>query len=172
MENSSNTMDEVAKWAAVVQKIPSRHMLWAPNFLLLVALSAIMGCGGSEYKLVPVSGHVTLDESPLEDAQVTFASIGSGVGTTSIGHTDSEGRYELSTMKDGYHGATVGRHRVTVTTVKIPPDADEQTTIPPEIVPMRYLDGSFTIEVTGEGNDKADIAINTFQNRKSRKRGR
>jgi len=170
MSHFSGLRDEVAEWVTFAQKIRSRCILQTPHFLLLVALSAIVGCDGSEFELVPVSGLVTLDESPLEDAQVTFTSIGSGVGTTSVGHTDSEGRYKLSTMKEGYHGATLGRHRVTVTTVKIPPDADEQTTIPPEIVPMRYRDGSFSIEVTDDGTDAADIAINT--SKKKSKRGR
>jgi len=172
MSNSSSSRDEVAEWVTFAQKILSRCMLKAPHFLLLVALSAIVGCGQSEYELVPVSGLVTLDKSPLEDAQVTFTSIGSGAGTTSVGHTDSEGRYELSTMKEGYHGATVGRHRITVTTVEVPPDADEQTTIPPEIVPMRYLDGSFSIEVTDDGTDTADIAIERFKKKSRRSRRR
>jgi len=168
VNNSSNAMDEIAEWVTPskglrVQIMMRGIMHTTPRSLLLVVLSAVVlstiaGCG-SEHTLVPVAGHVSLDESPLVDAQVTFSPLGSGVGTTSIGRTDSEGRYELSTMEKGSRGATVGRHRVTVSTVKIDPNTDERTPSPREIVPVRYQDGSFVIEVTGDGTETADIEI-------------
>jgi len=170
MENSSNTMDEVAGRVVFVQKMPFRCTLRSPFLLLLAALSSMVGCGGSEFDLVSVSGQVTLGGSPLQDAIVTFSPIGSGVGTASFGRTDSEGRYELRTLEGNLQGATAGGHRVSVSTITIPPDADETTEIPPEIVPMKYRNGSFKIEVPSEGTDAADIVMQTPKKRPSRRR--
>jgi len=170
MENSSNTRDGVAGWVAFVQKMPFRCALRSSSFLLLAALSTMVGCGGSEFDLVSVSGQVTMDGTPLKDALVTFAPIGSGVGMASFGRTDSEGRYELRTLEGNLPGVTAGGHRVTVSTVIMPPDADETTEMPPEIVPMKYRDGSFRIEVPSEGTDAADIVMETPKKRSRRRR--
>jgi len=170
MKDSSNTMDGVAEWTAFAQERLSRCVLRPSRFLLLVALSAMVGCGGGpKHELVAVSGLVTLDGVPLKDARVTFSPIGSGVGTASSGRTDSEGRYELSTMDKGLKGTTAGGHRVTVSTVTMPPGADESTKRPPEIVPLRYRNGSFNITVPAEGTDAADIEIQTSKKRRRRR---
>ena len=84
-------------------------------FLLLVVLVA--GCGGGEFQISSVSGTVTFDDQPLAGAEVIFAPIMVGdainVGPASIGTTDAEGRYSLTTIR-GQHGAVVTKHQVSV----------------------------------------------------------
>lgn len=84
---------------------------------LLFAISVLVGCGGSEYQLVPVSGTVTYDGEPLNGADVVFAPMESegviDVGPISVGTTDSSGNYTLLTTK-GLEGAMVTKHRVSI----------------------------------------------------------
>ncbi len=72
-----------------------------------------VGCGKGGPALGRVSGTVTMDGKPLENALVTFTPAAGGRGST--GTTDASGKYEL-TFIDG-KGALVGSHKVTVTTV-------------------------------------------------------
>jgi hypothetical protein len=60
-----------------------------------------------------VSGTVTLDGQPLENALVTFTPEGGGRGASGV--TDASGKYLLATA--GQAGAVPGTHRVTVTTL-------------------------------------------------------
>jgi hypothetical protein len=85
------------------------------NFLPIVLF--ITGCGG-DYKLVKVSGQITLNGLPLADAYVTFQPIGDkdhiNPGPGSFGKTDDEGRYTLRTAGGQADGAVKGKHRVTI----------------------------------------------------------
>ena len=84
-------------------------------FLLLVLLVA--GCGSGEFQITNVSGTVTFDDEPLVGAEVVFAPMGEAdaidVGPVSVGTTDAEGRYSLTTIR-GQKGAVVTKHRVSV----------------------------------------------------------
>lgn len=78
-----------------------------------VLMFGLWGCGGGS-KTPPmgqVSGIVTLDEKPLEHAQVTFQPEN---GRPSVGETDSEGNYELS-YTGTTSGALIGSHKVIIT---------------------------------------------------------
>ena len=72
---------------------------------------ACVGCGPSGPPLGTVSGTVTMDGKPLENALVTFTPVEPGRGSTGV--TDASGKYELAFI-DG-KGATVGSHKVSVT---------------------------------------------------------
>ena len=89
------------------------------RFALLAVLSAfIAGCGGPKvptYKLVPVTGTVKLDGTPLADADVQFHYNGDKappqyVGST--GKTDPNGKYELLT--NAQKGCVEGKFKVVV----------------------------------------------------------
>ena len=74
----------------------------------------ILGCGGGGGDAVPlgsVSGIVTFDDKPLENAQVLFQPE---TGRASMGETDSNGKFNLAytaTKK----GALIGSHVVIIT---------------------------------------------------------
>ena len=85
---------------------------WYLLFMVFVA-----GCGGGEFQVSSVSGTVTFDDQPLAGAEVIFAPTveedAINVGPASIGTTDAEGRYSLTTIR-GQQGAVVTKHRVSV----------------------------------------------------------
>jgi hypothetical protein len=79
---------------------------------LVCLLAGAAGCGGNALGLVEVNGTVTLDGTPLSDADVIFQPVD---GRPSIGRTDSDGYYELNYMDDK-QGALPGTHQVRITT--------------------------------------------------------
>jgi hypothetical protein len=107
-----------------------------PSALVATALLFLVCCGCGNSSSVPlgtVSGQVTLDGKPLPNVSVTFipvvsaasAPAGSGGGSSS-GITDASGNYELNYQADGSQGATIGKHKVSVTTVRQAPAATAQ----------------------------------------------
>ena len=52
-------------------------------------------------------------------------------------------------------GAPPGTYKVFIKSVVAPPDADENTKLPPEPVPVSYRDGSMTLEVPEQGTTDA-----------------
>ncbi len=84
-----------------------------------VALVVFAGCltvggcrtgAGDRPDLGEVTGVVTLDGAPLPDASVSFTQPGF---RSSVGKTDSQGRYELIYIRD-VKGAAVGTHVVKI----------------------------------------------------------
>ncbi len=89
-----------------------KRLRWDVALLCGVAGILSCGCSGDGTKLGAVSGIVTLDGQPLENASVSFHP---SKGRGSFGTTDAEGRYVLEYHK-GRKGATAGHHKVTITT--------------------------------------------------------
>ena len=123
------------------------------------------GCGGSPYRLQPVSGVVTLDGTALPNARVSFEPRRDGdalvAGPGSYDKTDANGRYQLRTI-GGHRGAVVATHDVTISTYqgKANPASDEPTIITPEKVPPRYREpGALTFVVPANGTDTADFRL-------------
>ena len=87
------------------------------RLILLVALLSLVGCSGSDFSMVSVSGTVTMDGEPLEGVEVVFAPMEVRgqveVGPASVGITDSKGKFTLKTPR-GVDGAVVANHRVSV----------------------------------------------------------
>lgn len=79
----------------------------------LLALPLTVGCGG-DLDVADVSGIVTLDGKPLDNAIVTFSPEDGG--PSGIGRTDDKGFYEL--YRRGQPGAPIGKHKVMVTSVQ------------------------------------------------------
>ncbi len=105
---------------------------------VLVAAATLSGCDrGDRPKLGEVTGTVTLDAQPLADAAVVFSPVTGG--RQSMGITDSDGRFELTYIRD-IRGAKLGRHKVSITT------ASEES--PEEMLPVRYnAETTLTAEV-------------------------
>lgn len=104
--------------------------------LLLGTLAG--GCADGGPELAPVSGRVTLDGRPLENARVTFQP--DGAKRPSYGDTDADGRY-LLVHKRGEGGALVGKHTVVITVSPeivrnpphIPPEYNSQSTLKADV---------------------------------------
>jgi hypothetical protein len=79
-------------------------------WLLLLGL-LLDGCRKSGPELAPVSGRVTLNGNPLENADVVFQPD-NGKSPAS-GRTDAEGHYELA-YKRGVTGGPVGQNTVLI----------------------------------------------------------
>ena len=127
---------------------------------LALLAGLVVGCEAEEPApppapaLVPVHGTITVDGKPLDKAVVAFLPTFSGQGTHSVGETNRDGRYELSTL--GQPGAGVGEYRVVVSFIVgpdgkvadlasrsgeyVPPELDNGK----ELVPSRYSDFSKT----------------------------
>lgn len=80
--------------------------------LFSLSLLCIIGCGPG-YTVHPVTGTVTLDDTPLAGATVTFEP--SGAGKPATGLTDSSGVYNLVDMRpEGIAGAEAGEYKISV----------------------------------------------------------
>jgi hypothetical protein len=77
--------------------------------VLVAGLLALTGCGGGP-KLATVEGTVKLKGKPLDKIQVEFWP--EGQGPRSIGETDNQGRFTLTTDDGKRPGAVVGSHKV------------------------------------------------------------
>jgi len=130
------------------------------RFRWLVAMimaASWTGCGAG---LVPVEGVVTLDGKPLAAATVTLQRPDGPTSERSyLGETDTEGRYQLKSAHGGSAGARVGNYHVFITSVKIPPDVNELTKLPPDRVPLKWRDGSQMFEVPSSGTSEANFSI-------------
>ncbi|HUT94747.1 MAG TPA: carboxypeptidase-like regulatory domain-containing protein [Thermoguttaceae bacterium] len=127
------------------------------SLLVLVSLLAA-GCGGSDGKLAPVKGTVTLDGEPLAEARVEFdpdpgeVVRGKSTGSASYGKTDSSGRYTLQYTHEK-QGALVGKHTVRITTRGMTVDPDGKEVLVPERLPPKYhLNSELTAEVKPGSN--------------------
>ena len=81
--------------------------------VLVLGTSVLTGCGGGADRpaMVPVSGTVNYNGSPVEGATVTFAAGTSA--RSSSGVSDSSGKFKLTTF-DSNDGAPVGEYVVTI----------------------------------------------------------
>jgi hypothetical protein len=95
--------------------------------LCLAAALLLTGCGAAGPELAPVSGTVTLDGQPIENADVVFQP--EDARSPSYGRTGPDGRYELG-YKRGVAGALVGKHTVSIRV------SAEVVRNPPRIAPV------------------------------------
>jgi hypothetical protein len=103
--------------------------------VIILALAALAGCGGSEeesYTLVKVSGTITRNSKPLAGAKVSFLPDGGNpISTPGSDQTGPEGNY-LVAFK-GRSGVAAGKYKVIITPAlelpggaKIPPEYENQ----------------------------------------------
>ncbi len=115
------------------------------RLLLLVLGGMVFACAvgagcRSGIELLPVSGVVTLDGKPVEQATVLFKPE---TGPVAYGQTDSAGRFELSTA--GRKGAVPGKHKVSITKTKVTGVGNDEMVDPEKvktewIVPQKFTD--------------------------------
>lgn len=125
----------------------------------LLASLLLAGCGSNN--IVPVSGQVTLDGTPLSGVSLTFvptAESGLGVGPGSMAKTDAEGKFTLQTVK-GQTGAVIAVH-----IVRISPSMGESTPdLPGEEtqvkLPRQADDGSLRFKVPLGGTEQANFEL-------------
>jgi hypothetical protein len=111
--------------------------------LLCLPILLIAGCGQSGPELAPVTGRVTLDGRPLENADLTFNAEGKSPGVARAG---ADGRYEVM-YKRGVVGAPVGPNKVSITV------SPEVVRNPPRIPPRYNTASELSVEVMpGEDN--------------------
>lgn len=115
-----------------------RLILFALGAMVLASAVAA-GCR-SGIELLPVSGVVTLDGKPVEQATVLFKPE---TGPVAYGQTDAAGRFELSTA--GRKGAVPGKHLVSITKTKVTGVGNDEMVDPEKvktewIVPQKYTD--------------------------------
>lgn len=101
------------------------------GYMMGVLLLAVVGCAKSD--IVPVTGTITLNGQPAENAEVIFNP--EGPGRMATGHTDASGRFTLETAKPndgvmpGDYVVTLGEHY-----------GDKPPPLPPigQPLPMRF----------------------------------
>jgi hypothetical protein len=140
---------------------------WWPVFgvctAALLAGTLLGGCSKAGYKVVPVSGKVTLDGKPVPNLTVTFqpvaADSSAGPRPAAVGSTNDQGEYELTVPDPSgpKKGALVGKHRVAFTR-SVPstgPSSDLGVRMTPDPVldPVlaRYQRAPFEVEVPAAG---------------------
>jgi hypothetical protein len=138
--------------------------------VLLPCALLTLGCSSDPYNVVPVSGTVTFNGKPLAGAHVLFQPVRTGsdieVGPESVGRTDAQGRFTLTTIEPERDGAMVGKHRVSVT---IPEEEDRyggggesggRAGPPKYTLPERYRLGTeLVVEVPPDGHENLELTL-------------
>jgi hypothetical protein len=129
-------------------------------FLFGLALIPVVGCGGGP-DLATVSGKVTYDGKPLENATVGFYPLGAHSDILSSGRTNANGEYSLTVVGSGKSGAVVGDHRVSISvepeqagTSDLP--ADKQAKTRPTRIPSKYQGSESQLKCTVPSGGKKD----------------
>lgn len=118
---------------------------------LLMALS--VGCGSSAP--ATVTGTVTLDGDPVEDALVMFTPLTGG--RPAAGRTDAQGKYELVYSRSS-DGAGLGEHQVEITTAD-ELEQDDGIEVIPERIPAEYNARSELTRNIEKGANVFDFAL-------------
>lgn len=115
--------------------------------VLCVAL-LIVGCGPPSRGYVYVTGAVTLDGQPLDDALVMFSSDDQNVGEDASGRTDASGKYTLQTsIGEPDTGTKPGSYTVLVIKKKVEWDGKSMIEAPGTI-PVKAVRSTDLIPAT------------------------
>lgn len=129
------------------------------RWLCIVAFVAA-GCDGRS--VVPVSGRVTLDGAPFENAIVLFQPVGDrhNPGTGSSGRTDADGRFTLRQIQPDRPGAWPGSHRVVITLAPVANRLESQPGFA-----IRFKAHPATFNVPPEGTAEANFTVTVDKSR-------
>ncbi len=134
------------------------------GFLLLAAAVTVLGCGPSGPKLVPVSGKVTLDGTPLKSGTVTLVADASKNNTQKgipAGAIGPDGTYKIST--EGKNGAPLGWYKVTVAT-SFPGAMGANTAPLMSSTPAKAPEGAIVINPKYTDQTKTDLSVEVVAN--------
>ncbi len=146
---------------------------FAATLLAAIGLVSLPGCSDSDewtekrLKVYKAGGTVLLDGQPCPDAVVTFFSDSSSISAT--GRTNAEGKFQLTTYKDG-DGAVEGGHKISVVKREFVEEktkydsANERSValIPKELLPKKYMTPStsgLTANVATSGANDFKVEI-------------
>ena len=137
-------------------------MRCAMRIAAAVLAAACTGCGPESDmpETAPVRGVVTLDGRPLGMARIYFSPQEGG--QTSEAVTDPSGNYELRYKRD-LPGATLGKHKVVITTYEEPTTNDDMTVTGgmPERVPAKYNQQTTLEKEVVAGDNVIDFPLTT-----------
>ena len=144
---------------------------------LICSLAIALPCFGCSSKSdgrperVPVTGSITFNEKPLQNAAIAFVPVGSS-GPPATGATDSDGSYELMTFETA-DGAIPGSYNVSIVATGEDPnrnpdgsqkysEEDPRWTQPKSTIPEHYNDPiksklNATVSVDGENEHNFDL---------------
>jgi len=151
-----------------------------PSPWLLLSLAVVLGCGGEpdKIKVIPVTGTVTLDGKPLEEATVTFLPQ-TAQGVAAAATTDKNGHYVLQTAGAHRPGAAPGQYTVTIMKIEVKPLRTQEesfaqaksqganamplpTTESKQLLPAKYRNpalSGFTATVSDSGKNSFDFDV-------------
>lgn len=110
---------------------------------------------GDRPDVASVSGHVTLDGKPLDNAWVTFHP---DYGRPSGAKTDEGGKYELLYLRE-VKGAKIGHHKVTISTLVDPVETADGSLPARERVPAIYNVKTSLEANVQEGDNTIDFTL-------------
>lgn len=118
------------------------------KILCAVAILLVAGCGSSD--IGRVTGKITIDGAPLQNASVYF--YPEPTGRPSSGMTDEQGQYDLVYTR-GVNGAQIGEHRVEISTAGMSGGTGGYGGDSKETVPARYnVKSDLKVAVEGGSN--------------------
>ncbi len=133
--------------------------------LVFCATMAFTGCG-PDYKIVQVSGTITLDGKPLADALILTQPIGSEDNTTpgpgSMARTDADGKFVLEFQHEERSGAAPGRCTVKIKQVgeeKASSDDTVSRTMLRSRIPADFQQGLVEYTIPEDGTDSMDFDL-------------
>ncbi|MBP5620914.1 MAG: hypothetical protein J6X44_02740 [Thermoguttaceae bacterium] len=138
--------------------------------VLVVFMGAVLclstGCGKKE-AVVPVSVTATYKGEPLAYCSIFFKPTNPAspdLCITSVGQTDAEGRFELTTTElDARKGAVVGKHQVSFKFMQWGTEFSEdegQGAVDVPMLPKEYTEGTkVTFDVPEKGTDSANFNL-------------
>lgn len=144
----------------------TRNHIIAIMLLAALALAAAPGCKPKE-AVAPVSGVATYKGAPLAYCSIFFTPIAPAnpdLCITSVGKTDAEGRFELTTTElDARKGAVVGKHKVAFKFMQWGTEFNEDEgpeAVDVPMLPKEYTEGSkITFDVPEGGTDSANFEL-------------
>lgn len=143
-----------------------RKLVFLGFLTILTAFVAASGCKSKE-PVVPVSGVATFQGEPLVNCVVLFTPTepaNPDLCFTSIGKTDAEGRFQLTTTElRSRPGAVVGKHSVAFRFPQWGTEPDQEGDEPVvdvPVLPPGYTAGTkITFEVPPGGTDSANFDL-------------
>ena len=119
-----------------------------------LTLALVVGCDSGP-PLGEVSGTITLEGEPIEQATITFSHSN---GRSAFARTDANGFYEL-TFSDGRNGALLGENVIAIETGRASTDAEGNYVQYPETLPAKYhVESEMTREIKA-GKQVFDFAL-------------